>query len=85
MFVCLLICILFLTYCVYQAADGSARLTHSHPDAVSGAVLQCRAVWQALQADQHVAMNTDDFIAELKKVLQHEEAAKLNTLHCVTR
>ncbi|XP_062520738.1 ADP-ribosylhydrolase ARH3-like isoform X2 [Corticium candelabrum] len=67
-----------------MAADGSARLTHSHPDAVSGAVLQCRAVWQALQADQHVAMNTDDFIAELKKVLQHEEAAKLNTLHRVT-
>jgi poly(ADP-ribose) glycohydrolase ARH3 len=67
-----------------KVAIDSARLTHSHADAINGAVLQCRAVWQALHADHQKGINIDTFIADLKETLHSEEAAKLTHLHTVT-
>ena len=74
-----------MIWSVVKVAEGSARLTHSHADAISGAVLQCRAVWQALNADHQKGIDIDIFIADLKEILQDEEAAKLTDLHSVTR
>ena len=47
-------------------------MTHSHPNGITGALLQCRAVFQALHANQDESQFANAFIDDLKKHVVQE-------------
>jgi len=57
-------------------AASSAKITHSHVDAVNGAILQAAAVELALSSDANVTWQ--DFWTRLKTLCDRMEAAPQN-------
>ena len=67
---------MFLVFVFQEIVETITRITHSHIQAIQGAILQCYAVELALRTQK---LDTDDFIDELIDKLKplEEESAKL--------
>ena len=61
-----------------EIVETITRITHSHTQAIQGAILQCYAVELALRIQK---LDTDDFVDELIDKIKplEEESAKLQT------
>ncbi|MEX2624722.1 MAG: ADP-ribosylglycohydrolase family protein [Acidimicrobiia bacterium] len=56
-----------------RLAEETAKITHTHPEGIEGAVLQAAAAWHALHSDANGKLDLDGILSDLKHLAHTDE------------